>query len=256
MNKRNLFVAAGILSVLAAFLVYGFFFKRPNIVKPKVGPIVEAIYALGTVKSDDIYILKMGITSGLTKLYVAEGDLVEKGQKLIATESSDFSSPIQGTVSRIYLDRGETIMPGIPVLTVMDLTKTFIQISLDQSSALRIKKDQKAELSFENLRGTKITGTVQKIYPSDGQFIVRLKTESLPAGILPGMTADVAIEVAKRENATLIPANSIHRGQVRILRAGKAITLNVKIGAVNGELAEILDGQVLPEDEILIGKEP
>ncbi|MBL0266755.1 MAG: secretion protein HlyD, partial [Leptospiraceae bacterium] len=70
MNKRNLFVAAGILSVLAAFLVYGFFFKRPNIVKPKVGPIVEAIYALGTVKSDDIYILKMGITSGLTKLYV------------------------------------------------------------------------------------------------------------------------------------------------------------------------------------------
>ena len=230
MNKRNLFVAAGILSVLAAFLVYGFFFKRPNIVKPKVGPIVEAIYALGTVKSDDIYILKMGITSGLT----------------------NFSSPIQGTVSRIYLDRGETIMPGIPVLTVMDLTKTFIQISLDQSSALRIKKDQKAELSFENLRGTKITGTVQKIYPSDGQFIVRLKTESLPAG----MTADVAIEVAKRENATLIPANSIHRGQVRILRAGKAITLNVKIGAVNGELAEILDGQVLPEDEILIGKEP
>jgi hypothetical protein len=31
--------------------------------------------------------------------------------------------------------------------------------------------------------------------------------------------------------------------------------LNVKIGAVNGELAEILDGQILAEDEILIGKE-
>lgn len=255
MNKRNLFIAAGILLTIVAIFAYGFIFKKPNIVKPKVGPIVEAIYALGTVKSDDIYNLKLGITSGLTKLYVTEGDLVQKGQKLIATESSDFSSPIQGTVTRIYLDKGETVMPGISVLTVMDLANTFIQISLDQSSALRIKKGQNAELSFENLRGTKINGKVQKIYPSDGQFIVRLETESLPAGILPGMTADVAIEVAKRDNAMLIPANSIHRGQVRILRSGKPITLKVKIGAVNGELAEILDGQILAEDEILIGKE-
>ena len=123
----------GIGILLAIFLGYGFFFKKPNVVKPKVGPIVEAIYALGTVKSDDIYILKLGITSGITQLFVSEGDIVQKGQKLIVTESSTLTSPISGTVTRIYLDKGETVMPGIPVLTVMDLTKTFIQISLDQS---------------------------------------------------------------------------------------------------------------------------
>lgn len=254
MSKRFMYALAGIGILLAIFLGYGFFFKKPNVVKPKVGPIVEAIYALGTVKSDDIYILKLGITSGITQLFVSEGDIVQKGQKLIVTESSTLTSPISGTVTRIYLDKGETVMPGIPVLTVMDLTKTFIQISLDQSSALRIKKGQKAELSFENLRGTKINGTVQKIYPSDGQFLVRLETEALPLGILPGMTADVAIEVARREKAMLVPVNSIHRGQIRIIRDGKTKTLNVKIGAVNGELAEIQDGQILEEDEILIGK--
>jgi len=254
MSKRFIYVLAGIGVLLAIILGYGVFFKKPNVVKPKVGPIVEAIYALGTVKSDDIYILKLGITSGITQLFVNEGDVVQKGQKLIVTESSTLTSPISGTVTRIYLDKGETVMPGIPVLTVMDLTKTFIQISLDQSSALRIKKGQKAELSFENLRGTKINGTVQKIYPSDGQFLVRLETEALPSGILPGMTADVAIEVARREDAMLVPVSSIHRGQIRILRDGKIKTLSVKIGAVNGELAEVQDGQILEEDEILIGK--
>jgi macrolide-specific efflux system membrane fusion protein len=66
-------------------------------------------------------------------------------------------------------------MPGIPVLTVMDLTKTFIQISLDQSSALRIKKEQKAELSFENLRGTKINGKVQKFIPLTDNSLFDLK---------------------------------------------------------------------------------
>ncbi len=255
MNKRNLFIIAGVALIVAVILGYGFFFKKPNVVKPKVGSIVEAIYALGTVKSDDVFNLKLGITSGITQFLVTEGDIVQKGQKLIVTESSTLASPIRGTVTRIYLDKGETVMPGIPVLTVMDLTKTFIQISLDQSSALRIKKGQKAELSFENLRGTKINGTVQKIYPSDGQFLVRLETEALPSGILPGMTADVAIEVERRENAMLVPVSSIHRGQIRILRDGKPTTLNVKIGAVNGELAEILDKQILVEDEILIGKE-
>ena len=53
----------------------------------------------------------------------------------------------------------------------------------------------------------------------------------------------------------LIPASAIHRGQVKIIRDNKKFTLNVKIGAVNGEMAEILDGQVLVEDEILLGKE-
>lgn len=255
MNKRNLFLGIGVLLLLVIILSYLFFFRKQNTVKLQVGPIVEAIYALGSVKSDDIYNLKLGITSGLTKLYVTEGDLVEKGQKLIATESSDFTSPIKGTVTRIYLDKGETIMPGISVLTVMDLNKTFIQVSLDQSSALRIRKNQKAELSFENLRGTKILGKVQKVYPSDGQFIVRLETDSLPEGILPGMTADVAIEVAKRDNVMLIPANAIHRGHIRVSRKGKVEVLNVKIGAVNGELAEILEGQILKDDEILLGRE-
>ena len=255
MNKRNLIIIVSVVLVLSAALSYVFLYRKSNTVKPTVGSIVEAIYALGSVKSDDIYNLKLGITSGLTQIYVAEGDVVKKGQKLIATESSTLSSPIQGTVTRIYLDKGETVMPGVPELTVMDLERTFIQISLDQSSALRIKKGQRAELSFENLRGTKIIGKVQKIYPSDGQFLVRLETETLPVGILPGMTADVAIEVAKRDNAMLIPASAIHRGQVKIIRDNKKFTLNVKIGAVNGEMAEILDGQVLVEDEILLGKE-
>jgi len=137
----------------------------------------------------------------------------------------------------------------------MDLNKTFVQVSLDQSSALRIRKDQKAELSFENLRGSKLIGKVKKVYPSDGQFIVRLETDSLPEGILPGMTADVAIEVAKRDNVLLIPANAIHRGQVRIKRKGKVEVVSVKIGAVNGELAEILEGGIFADDEIFLGRE-
>ncbi|HMW04906.1 MAG TPA: HlyD family efflux transporter periplasmic adaptor subunit [Leptospiraceae bacterium] len=255
MDKRKLFLGIGFAIIIIAIFSYLFLFKKQNTAKPQVGPIVEAIYALGTVKSDDIYNLKLGITSGLTKLYVTEGDLVEKGQKLIATESSDFTSPIAGTVTRIYLDKGETIMPGISVLTVMDLNKTFVQVSLDQSSALRIRKDQKAELSFENLRGSKLIGKVKKVYPSDGQFIVRLETDSLPEGILPGMTADVAIEVAKRDNVLLIPANAIHRGQVRIKRKGKVEVVSVKIGAVNGELAEILEGGIFADDEIFLGRE-
>jgi multidrug efflux pump subunit AcrA (membrane-fusion protein) len=253
-NKKFISLAIGIILITFVVIAFIFLFKGKNTVKPKVGSIVEAIYALGTVKSDNIYILKMGVTSGVRELYVTEGDSVKKGQKLISTESTSLTSPIDGTVSKIYLDKGETIMPGVPVLTVMDLSKTFLQISLDQTSALRIRKGQKAELSFENLRGTKLNGIVTRIYPSDGQFLVRVETENLPEGILPGMTADTAIEIATRENAILIPANSIHRGTVQILRNNKSIRLEVKIGAVNGEWAEILENKILSEDEIILSK--
>ncbi len=199
------------------------------------GPIVEAIYALGTVKSENVYHLKMGVAATVTALHVREGQEVRKSDPLAAVDTGMlFRAPFAGTVTRIYCERGEVVMPGVMVLTVMDLSKKYVQLSLDQNSALRVRKGRKAELSFETLRGTLLHGAVESIYPSGGQFLARIDVKGMPAEILPDMTADVAIEGSRKESALLLPLSAVNNGSVTVERDGKLRQERVSIGAVDG----------------------
>lgn len=222
-------------------------------VSPTVGPIVEAVYSLGTVKAEHVWHLKAGIALGVTQLHVREGSAVLAGQRLLTTDSSTFSAPFQGTVTKVAVQKGEILMPGVPALQVTDLTDRYILLSLDQPSVLRVRPGHKAEISVESIRGRKLIGVVETIYPSNSQFLVRVRVDKMPAEILPDMTADVAIEVERREKALLIPLSAVRRGRVTIKRDGKRLKdVQVKVGAVNNDYAEVLDRSVLPGDEVWV----
>ena len=254
LSTKQLISAAAfaIILLLCAFLLFA---RKQKGVRPRVGPIVEAVYALGTIRSYNVYNLKVAISTNIQKLHVSEGAEVVKGQILMTNnDGTSFYAPFQGTVTRLYSNEDEMVIPGATVLTVMDLGKKYIQVSLDQHSALLVKKKQKVQISGEILRGATIEGRVESIYPSDGQFIARITSEAMPREILPDMTADVAIETARRDSALLIPLSAARGGAVELYRQGKKISLSVPIGAIDGEWGEVLENKILPDDEIIIDK--
>jgi macrolide-specific efflux system membrane fusion protein len=252
--KKILIISAAVLFSAAVFWYFYFYKYRNKIVSvnPKKGSVVEAVYALGTVKSDNSYTLRLMANTVIKRKFVSEGESVAKNAPLLLTDYGiTFSAPFGGTITRLHFEEGETITPAVPVLNLMDLSKTHIIVSLDQQSALKIKKNQNVELSFESIRNKKLKGTVDKIYPSGGQFLVKIKPETLPSEILPEMTVDTAIEIEKRDDVILIPVESIKRGQVEIKRKDKRERIKVKPGALAGRWVEIPDGQILPDDLII-----
>jgi membrane fusion protein, macrolide-specific efflux system len=254
-DKKIAISAAVITIIILLFIIRHINANNKNIVKPRLGPIVEAVYALGTVKSDKIYNLKIGISSTIKKLYVTEGQSIARGGILLSTDAGvSFYAPFQGAITRVYCEEGEIVLPGSQALTMMDLRKTYVQVSLDQNSALRIRKGQRAELSVETIRGRKLTGVVESIYPSNGQFLARIGIASMPPEVLPDMTADVAIEVARKENALLIPLVAIKNGVVLVRRDRKRKNIMVSVGAIDGAWGEVLDNSIKSTDEIFIEK--
>ncbi len=213
-----------------------------DFVEPNHGPIVEAVYALGVVKADREFRLKVAVPSYLSSVAVREGDMVRKGQELLRTDSGVFAAPFEGMVTSVAEDAGATVLPGVPLLTMVDVRERHLLVSLEQESVLRVRRGQKVEASFESLRGEKLHGQVERVYPSDGQFFVRIQVDALPPAILPEMTADVAIEIARRENALLVPAAALRQGKLRVLRDGRVQEINVSVGVADGEQAEILSG--------------
>jgi membrane fusion protein, macrolide-specific efflux system len=254
--KKKLFIALGSLTIVSAFLFY--LFKSSSVSElqpPRIGPVVEAVYGLGTVVSPQTYQVKTLVGQVVNEIYINEGDLVKKGDPLIRLDGSgEIRAPFEATVTSVSLKKGELLFASNPGVTLVNLKNLYIEVSLEQQAALRVRKGQQATITFESIRGDRLKASVQSIYPRDTQFIVRISLDSFPEGILPGMTSDVAIEVGRKENVLSIPFRAISSGRVTVNRKGKKIKETIKVGVVDGEWAEVVSGNILPDDEIYVRK--
>lgn len=255
MNKKILtlsfiIIVVGVLGFLRALGWWG----NSETLKPKRGDIVESIYGLGTVTADKTYHLRTGMALSIQKIYVREGDLVQPGDALVNIEGRTLRSPIEGTATSIAYKDGELVTPQSAILTITNLEHLNLEVSLEQQSILRVKRQQNVYVSFESLRSERYEGVVASVYPRDNQFIVRIELKSWPPGVLPGMTADVAIMVGKKADALLIPLRSIVGGQVTRIRDGKKERVQIKLGVVDGEWAELISNNINESDELVARK--
>lgn len=242
------------LVVTTAALAY-FFFRSPapNYIISKRGSIHEAVYGLGKVKSHQIFEYKSAVSKTIQKLAINEGSSVKRGDRLIIfDEGPSVIAPFDGTVTALPYRENENIFPSTPLIRIENLGTRYVELALEQQGALRVKPGQKARLSFESFRGQLFFGTVKSIYPSNDQFLVRIEPQDLPAVILPGMTADIAVEIGQRDSVLMVPVASVNSGKVTVLRNNKKTKVNVEIGSSDGEWAEVLKGDISENEAILV----
>lgn len=251
-------IFSGILFLSIIAMVSYHYFSKENeytLVHPIVGPITEAIYGLGTVHATRTFILKAGVAATISDILIEEGQTVKRGQRLLRTNESWIKAPWDALVTSLPVNVGENVMPGIPIIVLCDPTRNYLTVTLEQQDALRIRPGQISRISFENLRDQKIKGVVKVIYSKDEQqFNVRIDLENLPEQILPGMTADVSIEVGKRDNATLIPTSAIFHGKIFLKQGLRFQKIPVQIGIKDGRFAEILTPVLSDKAQIRVPK--
>ena len=247
------------LSVLVLLVIAGGGFglhvmrSLSNETHPKIGKVVESVYGIGTVTARHTYQLKLGVTDTLKKLYIDEGAAVKKGESLVSFMDNHMArAPFDGIITSLPYKEGETIFPQMAVLTLTDLKNPYVVVSLEQSGAIPVRNGQAAYLSFESLRGQKLEGSVSAIYPKDGEFFVNIEVPGLPGGILVGMTCDVAIQVAAKDNVLQIPLVAVDKGIVTLLKGGIPKKVPVKLGAADGTWVEVTDKSIQMGDTILL----
>ena len=248
-----------ILIVIAVAILFaagaGIFSSRNSFEKIEIstGKLYEAIYGIGKVKSRKQYDLKLGITSSVSKIYVKEGDVIKKGTALMDfKDAATFSAPFDGTVTYIAADQGEIVFPQTTLLTLTNLEERYIEVLLEQEGAMRAKKGMTAKIVFDGQKGEAQAGMVEALYPRGDEFVASIRIDNLNAGILPGMSADVAIEVGHRDHVLLIPVKAVTGGIAFVEREGKRRKVKLKLGASDGTFAEVLEGDVNPGDFALV----
>jgi len=251
MKLRILKIALALLTV--AMFVAVLIRARSEKVEPaRVGRLVTSIYGLGTVTADEIYRAKAGVSLQLRDIPVKEGEEVPEGAILARFEDSVVRAPFPGTVSEIAFKLGEIVPPQTPVLTLTNLNRLYLEVNLEQQSVLRVTPSAPVSVSFESFRSEPYIGAVKYVFPRESQFIVRIELEKWPKGVLPGMTADVAIQASAKDAALMIPIKSLKNGQVIRVRNGHRARLGVTLGSVAGDWAEVAEGDILPSDGVVV----
>ena len=119
---------------------------------------------------------------------------------------------------------------------------------------MRVQKGFPVKVSFESLSGKFYQGKVSSLFPRQGDFIAVIDVAKLPANILPGMTADVSIEVGEKKDVLLVPISSVESGRVLRKRDGRKKKVRIEVGITDGNRIEVTSGDLKESDLIYVPK--
>lgn len=157
-----------------------------------------------------------GLTQKQYNLKSAEGQLTSAKGKLASAQAQvDYTtivSPIDGVVTDRPFFAGETPPTGVPILTVMDLSKVVARAYLTAAQVAQLHVGDRASLVADNT-DAQIEGKVTVVSPAldPNSTTVQLWVEAAnPGGRLkPGSTVGLKIVAGTVKDALVVPAEAI-----------------------------------------------
>ena len=149
-----------------------------------------------------------------TRAQVVQADAAVSQARLNLSHTV-IAAPIDGIVIGRNVDAGQTVAASLSSPTVFsiaaDLAAMQVSASIDESDIGRIRPAQRVAFQVDAYPGERFTGTVAQVrlQPSVVQnvttYSVIIDVPNPALKLKPGMTANVAIEVAARDDVVRVP---------------------------------------------------
>ncbi|MDR3129749.1 MAG: efflux RND transporter periplasmic adaptor subunit [Tannerellaceae bacterium] len=160
-------------------------------------------------------------------------------------------SPIAGIVTVRNYDQGDMYNGALPVYVVEEISPVKMNVNVSERFFARVKKGMSAAIRCDVYPEEVFEGKVGLIYPTIDEgtrtFAVEIKIENKDRRVRPGMFARVTLSFGTQERVT-VPDRAIIKqpgsGErfVYVLKAGKVVYQQVKLGRRTGDRYEILEG--------------
>jgi HlyD family secretion protein len=146
-------------------------------------------------------------------------------QALEQLRKTRITSPIEGTVIKINIESGETVItgtldnPGTKLMVIADLSRMEVESQVDEADIAKVKIGQKATVEVEALPEKRFSGSVNEVsYAAEDQeteqdaavnYNISILIEDTISELKPGMTATSEIITAQLEDIVMIPIQSV-----------------------------------------------
>lgn len=160
-------------------------------------------------------------------------------------------SPRDGVLITRNVERGYVVQPGTALLVLAPAGQTQLEIEIDERNLGKMSLGQKALASADAYPDRKFEAVVSYINPgvdiNRATVEVKLDVVNPPAYLRQDMTVSVDTDVARKDNALVLPSRDVHdelsnAPWVLSVRDGRAYKQPVAIGLHGQTEVEILDG--------------
>ena len=263
----------------------------------------KKLLADGIISQSDYDVAETAWQSARTSVKAAEGSVSQTRGSLMQSKTnlrySVIRSPVDGVIISRAIDVGQTVAASFQTPTLFtiaqDLTKMQIEVSVDEADISRIQMDQNASFTVDSYPEQSFKGKVVQIRnaPIINQNVVTYVTvvnvDNTDLRLKPGMTANVSIEVARKDDALKLPPAALRfkpkskgdepkekrqagtpssgagreaggkpgvrkdKGQqVYIVKENKPVAVPVKTGIANNSSIELVESTLKEGDEVII----
>jgi len=169
----------------------------------------KAVEGLAVAKAE-VKRAQAEITESRKKVAEADMTLAFRRSQL---EDSQIHAPFDGIILARERDPGNVVVPGSEVLSLISTDILWIRAWVGETERARIKLGQSARVVFRSEPKRAYPGQVARLAvevdEETREFIVDVYADELPASWAIGQRAEVYIEIAKKNNALIIPAKFI-----------------------------------------------
>ena len=179
-------------------------------------------------------------------------------------QDSYLRSPVEGQVTAVKKRVGELVQPVLQdvVMTLMPAVPYEIEVDIYEEDIVKMAIGNPVDIELIALPGRIFQGRLVSIDPAEEliegvvYYTVTINfDEEMPSTIKPGMTADVVIKTASKENVLTIPEDAIQKKDdkniVKVFRDGEVEEREIKMGLKGSDdMVEVISG--LEEGEKVI----
>jgi HlyD family secretion protein len=177
----------------------------------------------------------------------------------VKLEQTTIRAPVDGVLIARQVEAGDVVQPGKALMVLAPAGETQVDVMIDERQLSRLAVGQKALGSADAFPGERFPAELFYINPGidplRGTVEVKLRVPNPPAYLRQDMTVSVDIEVARKDDALVVPTETIReasgaRPWVLVIRRSRAVVQPVKLGLRGDVRTEILQG-VEAGDELI-----
>ena len=215
----------------------------------------------------------------------------------IRLNRSVIRAPISGVVIQKTVEAGQTVAASLsspPLVKIAELAEMKVDAWVDEADIGKVKVGQQVEFQVDSYPGRVFRGKVVRIFPTPEikdnvvTYDTEIRVGNDDLALKPGMTANVTIVLARREDVLIVPSAALRingrdirklypdmptrrgrgggrpsaeqrrrrllegRGAVWVFRDGKPARARIRFGATDAKNMEIVSGLEV-DDQVIVG---
>jgi multidrug resistance efflux pump len=133
-----------------------------------------------------------------------------QGLKDIPIGRSNIESPVNGYVAAVWTYPGAVVSVGQPIVTVYDISETWVLANITETDIYRIKPGQEVQITVDSLGGANLKGQVEGIAAATaGTFSIIPQNNTTANFVKVAQVVPVKITIDNPGKYILIPGTSV-----------------------------------------------